>query len=932
MKTSFEKELKNKLLMKTVGNQSEEIVLLKAFKYFDLSNSNTADKQTFVKTVMKIGITGFTEQNIAQVFDEYDTENTGKINYKDFIGILFNNPSLMENPEKLKQAQIKKQDYPYAPTPSRSRYEEGPKNQNYNFQSQQDSMPRNQKRNLDNKNNSIDSIMDVIRNKVKMRGIRCLISLENNFRALDDDNSQTIDFDAFEKSAQDFRFGISFEELQKLFEFFDKEGKGRIDYDEFIRIIRGQMSNSRKKLVEEIFETFEPDQDGFIHINKVNQLFNPENHPDVLSGRRNPNEVYQEFVDTFEGNHNYLNGDEAPLGNVDIDEFCDYYDSISMMVDKDSEFENMVKGVWLDQVNFDNQQEEKSKPLRAKKVLKQRDNQQPEEQNDYENDNERNYNNRNNGQYNENINDEDNKRKEVDEGFESFKKYLQQKDAKTVLTLARQFKIIDENGNKTIDFGEFCKGMRNAGLDIPEDVLQELFNDFDYDGSGFISYDEFMVRLLGNLNERREAVVRAAFNKLDIDKSGVVELNELKSFYNTKNNPQVLSGEINEEQLYAHFIETFGNHHNLYSGIRDKRVTWKEFLDYYRYMSFNIQDDDLFEAIVIAAWKLENTGEYIRSQRNEDMKKQRMLEHALEEKQESIRGRKNETSVRGGGAPFGVDREPTDYSTSNMNNINDNNKLRAGRKNKYENNEQMNVRENLIGNKNDYNYKKPYQYQNQNQTVYQKSTSQAAGEAALNILKDTIKQRGSRGILGMRRCFMIYDEGNSRILTFDNFYKYITSFLIPLSRNQADSLFKLYDRQNTGEINYDSLVNEIIGKFGESRRHMVNNAFNKLDVGRKGVLNMNIIRNGFNAKGHPDVINGKRSEQDVLSEFLDNFDYHFNLLNQGRNPDDEEVTNQEFIDFYRYISVGFDDDNAFNKMISGVWGLNNQSNNTRRYY
>jgi len=932
MKTSFEKELKNKLLMKTVGNQSEEIVLLKAFKYFDLSNSNTADKQTFVKTVMKIGITGFTEQNIAQVFDEYDTENTGKINYKDFIGILFNNPSLMENPEKLKQAQIKKQDYPYAPTPSRSRYEEGPKNQNYNPQSQQDNMPRNQKRNLDNKNNSIDSIMDVIRNKVKMRGIRCLISLENNFRALDDDNSQTIDFDAFEKSAQDFRFGISFEELQKLFEFFDKEGKGRIDYDEFIRIIRGQMSNSRKKLVEEIFETFEPDQDGFIHINKVNQLFNPENHPDVLSGRRNPNEVYQEFVDTFEGNHNYLNGDEAPLGNVDIDEFCDYYDSISMMVDKDSEFENMVKGVWLDQVNFDNQQEEKSKPLRAKKVLKQRDNQQPEEQNDYENDNERNYNNRNNDQYNENINDEDNKRKEVDEGFESFKKYLQQKDAKTVLTLARQFKIIDENGNKTIDFGEFCKGMRNAGLDIPEDVLQELFNDFDYDGSGFISYDEFMVRLLGNLNERREAVVRAAFNKLDIDKSGVVELNELKSFYNTKNNPQVLSGEINEEQLYAHFIETFGNHHNLYSGIRDKRVTWKEFLDYYRYMSFNIQDDDLFEAIVIAAWKLENTGEYIRSQRNEDMKKQRMLEHALEEKQESIRGRKNETSVRGGGAPFGVDREPTDYSTSNMNNIKDNNKLRAGRKNKYENNEQMNVRENLIGNKNDYNYKKPYQYQNQNQTVYQKSTSQAAGEAALNILKDTIKQRGSRGILGMRRCFMIYDEGNSRILTFDNFYKYITSFLIPLSRNQADSLFKLYDRQNTGEINYDSLVNEIIGKFGESRRHMVNNAFNKLDVGRKGVLNMNIIRNGFNAKGHPDVINGKRSEQDVLSEFLDNFDYHFNLLNQGRNPDDEEVTNQEFIDFYRYISVGFDDDNAFNKMISGVWGLNNQSNNTRRYY
>ena len=938
LKNSFEKELKNKLLMKTVGNQSEEMVLLKAFKYFDLSNTNLSDKQTFIKTVMKIGITGFTEQNISSIFDFYDTENIGKINYKDFIGMLYNNPSIMDNPEKLKQTQIKKQDYPYAPTPSQSRHEEQQKDQNFNSQQQQGNIPRNQnldnlKRNSENKNVSVDNIIETIRNKVKRRGIRCLISLENNFRALDDDNSQTVNFDAFEKTSEDFRFGISFDELQKLFTFFDKEGNGRIDYDEFIRIIRGQMSNSRKSLIEEIFSTFEPDQDGFVHIKKVTQLFNPENHPDVLTGKKSPEEVYQEFLDTFDGNHTYLNGDEALYGNVDIDEFCDYYDSISMMIEKDSDFENMVRGVWLDEVNnYNNQQEEKSKPLRAKKVIKQSDNQKD---NEYDNQNIK------NNQY-ENLSEkEDEKQKAVNEGFESFRKYLQQKDAKTVLTLARQFKILDENGNKTLDFGEFCKGMKNAGLNIPEDVLQELFNDFDYDGSGMISYDEFMVKILGNLNSRREAVVRAAFNKLDLDKSGVVELNEVKSFYNTKNNPQVLNGEINEEQLYAHFIETFGNHHNLYSGIRDKRVTWKEFLDYYRFISFNIPDDDLFEAIIVAAWKLENTGEYIKSQRNEDMKKQRMLEQAMEEKQESMRGRKNETSIRGGGAPYGVDRDPTDYSTSNMNNAKEkNNKLRTGRKNNNYN-EQMNIKDNLTENKNnnynneynnDYNYRKPYQYQTQNQETYQKRTSQTSGEAGLNILKDIIRQRGSRGILGMRRCFMIYDEDNSRVLTFENFYKYITNFLIPLSRNQAAALFKLYDIQNTGEINYDSLINELLGKFSESRRNLVNSAFNKLDNTRKGVINMNIIRGGFIPKGHPDVVNGKKTEQEVLAEFLDNFDYHFNLLNQGRNPDDEEITNQEFIDFYRYISAGIEDDSFFSKMIIGVWGLNNQSNNSRRYY
>ena len=149
LKNSFEIELKNKLLMKTVGNQSEEMVLLKAFKYFDLSNTNLSDKETFLKAVMKIGITGFTEQNIISVFDCYDTNNTGKINYKDFIGILYNNPSIMDNPDKLKE-NPKKKEYPYAPSGSQSQTNRGEpqRNQDYNGQP-----PENSQRNQNMKTN-----------------------------------------------------------------------------------------------------------------------------------------------------------------------------------------------------------------------------------------------------------------------------------------------------------------------------------------------------------------------------------------------------------------------------------------------------------------------------------------------------------------------------------------------------------------------------------------------------------------------------------------------------------------------------------------------------------------------------------------------------------------------------------------------------------
>ena len=170
IRNSFEKELKNKLLMKTVRNQSEEMVLLRAFKYFDLSNTNLSDKQSFINAVMKIGITGFTEQNISQIFEIYDSEKVGKINYKDFIGILYNNPSIMDNPEKLKEMKTKKQDYPYAPTPSQSRHEEQQKFENFNSRmqpNQEEDLTKNQaqqlKRPSESKNISIDNIIRKIK-------------------------------------------------------------------------------------------------------------------------------------------------------------------------------------------------------------------------------------------------------------------------------------------------------------------------------------------------------------------------------------------------------------------------------------------------------------------------------------------------------------------------------------------------------------------------------------------------------------------------------------------------------------------------------------------------------------------------------------------------------------------------------------------------
>ena len=45
-----------------------------------------------------------------------------------------------------------------------------------------------------------------------------------------------------------------------------------------------------------------------------------------------------------------------------------------------------------------------------------------------------------------------------------------------------------------------------------------------------------------------------------------------------------------------------------------------------------------------------------------------------------------------------------------------------------------------------------------------------------------------------------------------------------------------------------------------------------MDKDRSGVLNMADIKDTYNAKNHPDVKSGKKTEEEVLCEFLDTFE------------------------------------------------------------
>lgn len=108
------------------------------------------------------------------------------------------------------------------------------------------------------------------------------------------------------------------------------------------------------------------------------------------------------------------------------------------------------------------------------------------------------------------------------------------------------------------------------------------------------------------------------------------------------------------------------------------------------------------------------------------------------------------------------------------------------------------------------------------------------------------------------------------------------------------------------------------------RRELVTKAFRKLDKDESGVVDLKDLAGVYNAKQHPDVKSGKRTEQEVLGEFLDTFELHYALSNKSQGSRDGKIDLKEFFEYYRNVGASIDDDQYFELMITNAWNLNDK--------
>lgn len=420
-------------------------------------------------------------------------------------------------------------------------------------------MPHHAKADASQKN----ILIQKCRNYFNTRGARGLISLKRQLKVKDSANTGRLSQNDFLQAFDDLKItNIQSSELSMIFEIYDSQRSGTIDYAAFFRDLLTEMPPQRATLVREAFKHIDSNNNGSLEIDELKAKFNAKRHPEVLSNVKNHDAANFEFTSMFTSLHSMNHGfDESRT--VEFDDFVEWNTIISMFIERDCEFRNFIIGVWDMDVlaNVGSgphpttyiDADIAGKPSIAFPARNTHEQWKHDFHRSLFNDRQsiiahptpqepqvvKSVNNRAAG-----IRQSDllamkgvDLNPPVATNSKTFKRFYSESDeqilarigkklaargARGIIGLGRSFRIMDDNNSHTLCLAEFTKAMRDYRISDSDAEIRQIFKAFDSNGTGEISYDEFVRAAVGEMNERRRQICAQAFAKMDRSGDGLI--------------------------------------------------------------------------------------------------------------------------------------------------------------------------------------------------------------------------------------------------------------------------------------------------------------------------------------------------------------------------------------------------------------------------
>ena len=469
--------------------------------------------------------------------------------------------------------------------------------------------------------------------------------------------------------------------------------------------------------------------------------------------------------------------------------------------------------------------------------------------------------------------------------FENLREKIFNFSRKTFFNFIKHFKYYDDNSND-ITIYNFSKVLKDFNLNLKGDEIEKICYVYGSEKKiKSMNYKDFINDLMTEFtNKKREKIIRYIYdtieergNKFNRD----IDLSFLKEVYNPKKNYFIK--EEGENRLeFEDCLELF---HYIYKGKKNQLFNLNDFIDFYKCMSFLIYSDDDFMKLLSNEWRvpLEYIEKEIFEGKNQD---DRYINYNDNDNYEN---KVNKEEIKP---------------------INNNENIYQRKENIINNDTQKKPKliEKLINN--DYGNENKYDDKNiQN---------------ALILLNNILKNRGLRGILYLHLEFINSCQDLSKI-TIDDFINVIQIQHINISDLECKSIFNQFaSRNNEKYLDFSSFIRNFKKELNENKLASVEQAFTSIDINENDLVPLSLIKKKFKANRHPDVLSGKKNEDEIILEFLDCFNINYEILNldsksQNSNNEQSLIDFEIFANFYEYVSFIYPNDKEFDTIVSSSW-------------
>lgn len=188
----------------------------------------------------------------------------------------------------------------------------------------------------------------------------------------------------------------------------------------------------------------------------------------------------------------------------------------------------------------------------------------------------------------------------------------------------------------------------------------------------------------------------------------------------------------------------------------------------------------------------------------------------------------------------------------------------------------------------------------------------------MKYFRRTLAGKAGNGIISLLKVFTILDKDRSGTLGIAEFSSIMKEFKIDLSHEQIGFIFKIFDTNKDGTLSYLEFLRGIRGEINDFRKYLIEKAFAKLDVHNQGAITLDEVVGKYQASRHPAVLEGRKTEDQVLSEFLETYEIYHNIVTGSANT---TVTKEEFMGYYENVSATILDDEYFANVLDATWDI-----------